>query len=86
MPTRPVADYLGPIALNNAINQLLVAQKALIAKTDSTVTGFNSGMNCGASAGQTIDHCHIHLIPRREGDVSNPRGGIRHVMPGMGNY
>ena len=50
------------------------------------VDGFNIGMNAGASAGQTIFHCHIHLIPRRSGDVENPKGGIRHLIPGKGYY
>ncbi len=50
------------------------------------MSGFNIGMNAGASAGQTIFHCHIHLIPRRDGDVENPRGGVRHLIPGKGNY
>jgi len=43
-------------------------------------------MNAGESAGQTVFHCHIHLIPRRSGDVANPRGGVRHLIPGKGNY
>lgn len=53
---------------------------------DSTVTGFNIGINDGKDAGQTVMHCHIHLIPRRKGDVSDPRGGIRHVLPNKGYY
>lgn len=48
--------------------------------------GFNIGMNYGAAAGQTIFHPHIHLIPRYTGDVSDPVGGIRNVIPGKGNY
>lgn len=65
---------------------LLEQLKAQIAKKDSTVTGFNFGVNDGRHAGQTVLHCHIHLIPRREGDVADPRGGIRHVIPGRGFY
>ena len=53
---------------------------------DNTVNGFNIGVNNGESAGQTIFHCHIHLIPRRTGDVDNPRGGVRHIIPGKGDY
>ena len=53
---------------------------------DSFVEGFNIGMNAGAVAGQTVFHCHIHLIPRRNGDVDDPRGGIRNVIPGKGKY
>jgi diadenosine tetraphosphate (Ap4A) HIT family hydrolase len=50
------------------------------------VTGFNVGINCGEAAGQTVFHCHIHLIPRRKGDVENPAGGVRHLIPGKGQY
>lgn len=48
--------------------------------------GFNIGVNIGDSAGQTIDHVHIHLIPRYKGDVNNPVGGIRNIIPGKGDY
>ncbi len=48
---------------------------------DADVSGFNIGVNSGVDAGQTVDHVHIHLIPRRFGDVENPRGGIRNVVP-----
>lgn len=47
---------------------------------------YTIGVNDGAAAGQTIPHVHLHLIPRYEGDVANPRGGIRNVIPGMGDY
>jgi diadenosine tetraphosphate (Ap4A) HIT family hydrolase len=48
--------------------------------------GFNIGINCGKVAGQTIMHFHCHLIPRYVGDVPNPRGGVRQIIPGKGNY
>jgi len=48
--------------------------------------GFNIGMNAGKIAGQTIMHCHIHLIPRRDGDVENPQGGVRSVIPSKQHY
>ena len=48
--------------------------------------GYNIGINAGAAAGQTVMHLHIHLIPRFHGDVPDPRGGVRHVIPGEGNY
>ena len=48
--------------------------------------GFNIGMNCGVVAGQTIFHFHCHLIPRYKGDMENPRGGVRHVIPSKGYY
>jgi ATP adenylyltransferase len=87
IPKRHVATYfeLGQAEIN-ALNQLIIDTKAEIEKADDTVTGFNIGINNGESAGQTIFHCHIHLIPRRDGDIENPRGGIRHVIPGKGFY
>jgi diadenosine tetraphosphate (Ap4A) HIT family hydrolase len=48
--------------------------------------GFNVGVNVGESAGQTCSWPHIHLIPRRKGDIDDPRGGVRHVIPDRGNY
>ncbi len=69
-----------------ACDSLLRKLRDDIQQGDSTVEGFNVGVNAGAVAGQTIFHCHIHLIPRREGDVENPRGGVRHLIPGKGDY
>ncbi|MDQ3075921.1 MAG: HIT domain-containing protein [bacterium] len=48
--------------------------------------GYNIGINDGVSAGRTIHHLHLHLIPRYEGDIPNPRGGVRHIIPGKGFY
>ncbi len=48
--------------------------------------GYNVGFNAGEAAGQTVLHLHIHVIPRYAGDVPDPRGGVRHVIPGKGNY
>lgn len=48
--------------------------------------GFNVGINNGPVAGQTVTHAHIHIIPRYEGDVKNPRGGVRNIIPGKGDY
>lgn len=48
---------------------------------NKNITGFNIGWNCGESAGQTVDHAHCHLIPRRNGDIDNPIGGIRGCIP-----
>jgi ATP adenylyltransferase len=68
------------------IDQLLIQLKESLTLKDRTITGFNIGVNCGESAGQTIFHTHIHLIPRRYGDTENPRGGVRGVIPGKMNY
>lgn len=48
--------------------------------------GFNIGVNVNSSAGQTVPHVHIHLIPRYKGDVANPTGGVRNVIPSKGDY
>jgi len=50
------------------------------------ITGYNVGINMGKSAGQTCMYPHVHLIFRRDGDCENPKGGIRHCVPGMGDY
>lgn len=47
---------------------------------------YNLGINDGEAAGRTIHHLHIHIIPRYKGDVENPRGGVRHTIPGKGDY
>lgn len=87
IPKRHVADYFGlSQAEINAINQLIQSQKQKLDTLDPTIDAYNIGMNCGETAGQTINHCHIHLIPRRKGDVAEPRGGIRQVIPGKGSY
>ena len=69
-----------------ACNDLILKTKEKILKLDSTVKGFNIGVNAGKVAGQSIMHCHIHLIPRRDGDVENPQGGIRSVIPDKQHY
>ena len=71
---------------HRSVFDLLAKHRKQIQKEDPSVSGFNVGMNSGQSAGQTIFHCHVHLIPRRAGDVEDPRGGVRHVIPGKGNY
>ena len=69
-----------------ACDELIKKIQQDIKAEDAMVDGFNIGMNVGLSAGQTVFHCHIHLIPRRTGDVENPRGGVRHTIPGKGFY
>ena len=69
-----------------AINQLLDGLRIDVLKRDVSVSGFNVGMNSGEVAGQTIGHAHVHLIPRRQGDVQDPRGGVRGVIPGKASY
>jgi len=87
IPKRHVEDYFGLTQEELlACDDLIQSLKDEIMNSDSSVDGFNIGMNSGESAGQTIFHCHIHLIPRRSGDVENPRGGVRHLIPGKGSY
>ena len=57
-----------------------------VAATSNDITGYNVGINTGSSAGQTCMYPHVHLIFRRDGDCENPKGGIRHCVPGMGDY
>ena len=87
IPRRHVGDYFGLTRPEwNACDALLRKVKAEIIRGDTTVEGFNVGTNAGEVAGQTVFHAHIHLIPRRRGDVDEPRGGVRHVIPSKGNY
>ena len=68
-----------------ALFKALDAAKAIIEK-DHGPDGYNIGINCDPAAGQTIFHLHVHLIPRYAGDVADPRGGVRHVIPDKANY
>ena len=82
IPKRHIKDYFD---LNNdeliACNELIKIVKQEIITKDKSVKAFNLGTNIGKISGQSIMHCHIHLIPRREGDVANPQGGVRSVIP-----
>ena len=71
---------------NKELSIILKNQKEELQNLDKTITGFNVGVNIGKDAGQSIMHCHIHLIPRREGDVEDPRGGVRGVIPEKQKY
>ena len=87
IPKRHIKDFFD---MTNdeliACNDLLQMIKNEILEKDNTVKGFNIGTNAGKIAGQSILHCHIHLIPRREGDVDNPQGGVRSVIPNKQHY
>ena len=87
IPKRHVDDYF---ELSNdeviACNDLIKIVKKEILDKDQNVKAFNIGTNAGKIAGQSIMHCHIHLIPRREGDVVNPQGGVRSVIPKKQHY
>ena len=87
IPKRHVRDYF---ELTNeeliACNDLVKIVKEEIINKDNSVKAFNIGVNVGKISGQSIMHCHIHLIPRREGDVENPQGGVRSVIPKKQHY
>jgi ATP adenylyltransferase len=69
-----------------AILELLELQKEKLTSQDKLITGFNIGINDGIDSGQTVMHCHVHLIPRRKGDMNDPRGGVRGVIPEKQSY
>ena len=87
IPKRHIKDYF---ELNNeelvACNELIKIVKDEIYAKDKSVKAFIIGSNIGKISGQSIMHCHIHLIPRREGDVENPQGGVRSVIPKNQHY
>ena len=87
IPKRHIKDYF---ELTNeeliACNDLIKLVKDEIVNKDLSVSGFNIGTNVGKASGQSILHCHFHLIPRRKGDVENPQGGVRSVIPNKQYY
>ena len=87
IPKRHVRDYFEMSDEEFlACNDLIMKIKNEILAKDKTVKAFNIGTNAGKMSGQSIMHCHIHLIPRREGDVENPQGGVRSVIPKKQHY
>jgi diadenosine tetraphosphate (Ap4A) HIT family hydrolase len=86
VPARHVADFFALTKPEQAdvlsLTDLVREQLALDLRPD----GFNIGINAGPAAGQTVDHAHVHVIPRFSGDVSDPRGGIRWVIPKRAAY
>ena len=87
IPKRHVKDYFEMSDEELlACNDLIIKIKNEILTKDKTVKAFNIGSNAGKISGQSIMHCHIHLIPRREGDVDNPQGGVRSVIPKKQHY
>jgi diadenosine tetraphosphate (Ap4A) HIT family hydrolase len=87
VPRRHVSDPLDMTqAEQNATHDLLRALSRRLRAADTTIEGFTIGQNAGPAAGQTVMHAHTHLIPRRRGDVEDPTGGVRNVIPGRGRY
>ena len=87
IPKRHIKDYFD-LSKDELIacDELIKIVKEEILFKDRTVNGFNLGTNIGKVSGQSILHCHFHLIPRRKGDVENPQGGIRSVIPNKQHY
>ena len=87
IPKRHVKDYF---ELSNkeliACNDLIKIIRKEIINKDNTVKAFNIGTNIGKISGQSIMHCHIHLIPRRKDDVKDPEGGVRGVIRAKQSY
>ena len=87
IPNRHVSDFfdLNNNELND-LNKILKSQRQSLLDLDKEITGLNIGINSGVEAGQTIMHVLIHLIPRRKGDIENPSGGVRGVIPSKQKY
>ncbi|MBI5611363.1 MAG: HIT family protein [Deltaproteobacteria bacterium] len=86
VPRREVATWFDATREEQvAILELVDAVKAQL-DAELQPAGYNVGFNAGVAAGQTVMHLHVHVIPRFTGDVEDPRGGVRHVMPGKGSY
>ena len=86
IPKRHALDWFDLTADEQAaVTDLINQAKAWLAEKHAP-DGYNIGMNCGEAAGQTVMHMHCHLIPRYSGDVDDPRGGLRGVIPGEQKY
>lgn len=87
LPKRHTPDFFSLTAEENAeVFDLLRVVQRRLRERDRLIAGFNVGSNAGAAAGQTVMHCHVHLIPRRTGDAPDPEGGVRGVIPGRAKY
>ncbi len=86
VPARHVGTWFDATADERAdLLRLLDEARAVIVRAHAP-DGWNIGMNLGAAAGQTVPHLHVHLIPRYAGDVADPRGGVRWVVPEKADY
>jgi diadenosine tetraphosphate (Ap4A) HIT family hydrolase len=86
IPRRHVPSIFQLSAPDQAALWVLVADVRELLIKDDFADAINIGVNDGWAAGQTIEHAHIHLIPRRRGDVADPRGGIRNIIPSKARY
>lgn len=84
IPKRLVVDFFGTTDDERLALFALVDEVKRALDATHRPDGYNVGFNAGESAGQTVFHLHVHVIPRYRGDVADPRGGVRHVIPGRG--
>lgn len=86
IPKRHVGSFFETSSEERSALLDLLDQAQAAAKAEFEPDGFNVGINDGASAGQTVPHLHVHLIPRFQGDTPDPRGGVRWVIPAKADY
>jgi len=86
IPKRHVGSFFDLEADERAELLALLCQAKVVADKEFSPHGYNIGINDGAAAGQTVPHLHLHLIPRFEGDLPDPRGGVRWVIPEKAKY
>ena len=86
IPRSHVASFFELSIEEQAALLVAVRDAKLALDTEFHPDGYNVGVNVGAAAGQTVMHAHVHVIPRFKDDVPDPRGGVRHVIPGKGHY
>jgi len=86
VPRRHVAEFFDLTAEELAACMALIKEEKNLIDNEFKPDGYNVGVNIGPAAGQSILHVHIHIIPRYKGDVENPQGGVRHVIPKKAHY
>lgn len=86
IPNRHVASFFELTPEEVAACMDLISQEKKLIDEEFNPDGYNIGVNVGLAAGQSIYHVHIHMIPRYTGDVENPQGGVRHVIPSNAHY
>ena len=86
IPRRHVADYFQATVEEKAAIWALVDEMKTIIDRDYKPDGYNVGVNVGKAGGQSVPHIHIHMIPRYKGDIEDPRGGVRGVIPHKQKY
>jgi len=86
IPKRHVGSFFDLEADERAELLALLCQAKVVTDKEFSPQGYNIGINDGAAAGQTVPHLHLHLIPRFEGDLPDPRGGVRWVIPEKAKY